>query len=252
MLDTENVLCIVRGVMATKTKSEATEKKANTSLALVNEQGLTVAEASCGAGLVKACPAIVKAFDEYRSAENTYSSRFWSLAETLRMPQTVPVLTPKLDGTQPMLTQRLNGREITLLLLSLGELKQRVTEWKRVVEMDDESYLKCRIAGLSKVETLGVARGTLVIEGEGDEAEVVKVHKEPAKSETKPAEAKFHKFPKQCALLLHGVLEGDGDAPGPKATDDEIPYELNGTTADGRVYKVICYMDSKPVKPAVK
>jgi len=239
--------------MATKSKNTSAKViKATPSLALVNEQGLTVTEATCGANLVKACPSIVAAFEEYRNAENTYSSRFWSLAESLRTPQSVPVLTPKLDGTQTTVTQRLNGREVTLLLLSLGEVKQRVTEWKRVIEMDDETYLKCRVAGLSKVETLGVARGTLAIEGEGEEAEAVKVHKEPAEPAAKVTEAKSHKFPKQCALLLHGVIEGDPDAIGPKATDDEIPYELSGMTADGRVYKVICYVDSKPVKPVAK
>ena len=226
----------------------AKSKKKNVApktLALVNEQGLTQSELAAAVAIGQAAPAIVAAFADYRRAEGEFASRFWTLAETLRLP------VAKVGPTGSLPALRLNGREVSLLLLSLGEIKQRVTEWKKVVEMDDDTYQKCRLAGFSKVETLGVARGSLAIEGEGEDAEAVPV-KKPDTETKKPTKAKFHKLSKELAQLFHAIIQGDTDSPGVKATNDNVPFELEGTLADGRVYALRLFVDSKPVKPVAE
>jgi len=232
--------CIVGDVMSNKPKSNKKEKP----LALVNENGLTVGEATLAKSLEQQCPKIAEAFKQYQQAEGEFRSRFWSLAEALRQPQVIN------GPSGPRAAARLTGRQITVLLLSLGEIKQRVTEWKRVVEMDDETYEKCRLAGFSKVETLGIARGSLVITGEGEEAKAEKLASSASGEEgaseapSKPAEPTFHRIPKGVATIIHALITDNHSL---KATDDEIPYELKGKTSDGRNYQVTIFVDSVAV-----
>lgn len=223
-------------------KKKETKKKSK-DLLLVTESGLTQAELQASAIIAAQVPEMVAGFNAYRQAEGEFKARFWELAETLRK----PVVLKGPSG--PLPEHRLNGREVTLLLLGLGEIKQRVTEWKRVVEMDDALFAKCRELALSKIDTLKLARGSAVLDEKTGE---VKGLTDGGKK-TDPVTLKvasFHKLKKSIQELLHSMMAENPDAP--EATDDDTPYELSGATADGRDYLIRIFVDSIPTKPEKK
>lgn len=95
---------------------------------------------------------------EVKEAEGRLAQKYFRLCEALREPG---------EG------MKLNGKEITLLLLGLGYRKQRVTEFRRVIEVADdvwENYKK-NVIGFKAV--LAIARGSndgVTVEAETTEA----------------------------------------------------------------------------------
>jgi len=226
--------------MSAKSKSTKQPKTAKV-FALVTESGLTKEEMAAAQRIADCSVEAVRAYEAFKSVENEGVARFWELCDALRTPVVLP---PHLKGVagQDLPPAAMNGREITLLLLGLGEPKQRVTEWKRICTMPVEQYNQVRKLSLSKVQALGVARGTLKIEGE----EVVS-----AKPETKtpervtPTKAEYHKLSERAKVTLHELIQ---DAQEIKATNDDVPYQFEGTTVDGRKYVINIFVDQLPVK----
>jgi len=226
--------------------SKSKKPKAPKTLVLVNEQGLTVEEVKRATMLQSAAQDVVTSFTAYRMAEGEFKSRFWSLAESLRKPVVLTV-----GGA--VVTRKLESEEITLLLLNLGEIKQRVTEWKRIAEMDEETYAKCRKGLLSKVETLGVARGSLeLVEGEGGAIEAKSKKSEDKKPAATATEPEYHKLPKNIAGQFHDIITGGAAGLGLKAQKDGVPYELKGQRSDGSTYLLRLFVDAAAVKPEVE
>jgi len=207
-------------------------------LATVDANGLNESEAKASKLMAEQVPEVVAAFKDYREGERTYLSRFWTLAETLRKPVTL-----KAPGGKELPPHRLNGREVTILLLGLGEHKVRVSEWKRVVEMDDDAFALCRKHQVSKVETLAAARGTLLLE-EGDDGQLKETNVKKAKPTATETEAKSHRFPKDLMEKLHTAISESAIKP----SNDDIPYVMKGKCDDGREYLVHVYLDRAPTK----
>jgi len=223
-------------------KNASAVAKAEKALALVNDVGLTQTEAAEANVLLQMFPGIKPAIKELREAEVTLKSRFWSFVEVLRLPVRIDSVAQK-EGSivVPARDRTLSGDEITLALLALGEPKQRVTEWRRIATMDAETYRKCRLGELSKIEALGVARGALLLEEKDGKIEAVKKETEEKPDPAKPLKAKYHKMPKAIQTAILAATEPL------RATDDEIPYELEIETADGREMLIRIFVDSKPV-----
>jgi len=211
-------------------------------LALTTENGMTQAELAASVAIQAQVPEMVKAFDAYRNAESEFKGKFWDLAESLRKP-----VAMKASNGNELPLHRLNGREVTLLLLGLGEIKQRVTEWKRVVEMDDPTYDRCRKLSLPKLDTLKIARGSAVINDEDEVEPVGGTTNADGKKSGGTKEPTFHKFNKGFADSLHVLMAEHTNAP--KASNDDVPYALEGVTTDGRDYLIHIFVDAQPVKP---
>jgi len=235
--------------MASK-KKPAKEKN----IILRNEQGATVLEMQAGKAIADRVPEVVQAYADYSDASSTANSKFWTFCDVLRKPVGgVPAREPAKDpvtgveipGFAAIPPRPLNGREVTLLMLSLGLIKQRATEYKAIAEMPVAHYEFCREKAISKDLSLKVAWGSVeVIEAGGKVTAIKPPEKKAPSAPAKPVKAKFHKFPKgvQAALLIAC------EAPELKATNDEIPYETEIALADGREFKVIIFVDAKPVK----
>jgi len=240
--------------MATKKSQKLVGKtrRQHVELTLKNEQGATAVELAEGKKIADKVPGIVAAFADYTDANNVAASKFWTFCDELRKPVGgVSAVPPReengkqIPGIAEVPAVKLNGREVTLLMLSLGQIKQRATEYKAIAEMPVKLYEFCRAKAVSKDLSLKAARGSAEVIEVGGEIKEIKAPEKKVKTDpVKPVKAKFHKFPKgvQAALLL--ALE----APELKATNDEIPYETEVELADGREFKVIIFADSKPVK----
>lgn len=216
-----------------KAKSKARE------LTLVNDQGATVDELKAGTNLAKQLPEVAEKWREYKTTEDNLRLRFWAFIDNLREPK---VLT---GPAGPMPAHRLNGREVTLLMLGLGEIKQRATEVKTLVEMDDAQFAAVRKLSLSKIEALKVARGSLELEtNEKGEPTGVKEPKAAGSPATPNANPTKHNAPKEFKEAIHELIQKTDKL---KATDDEVPYEFTGMTTDGRDYQVRIFVDSVPV-----
>jgi len=229
-------------VMSKQTKKQEKKSAPSKDLVLKNDFGLTSAEMTAANNIASATPDVVKAHKAYRDAEGSFRSQFFELCEQLRKP------ISQLSGKGELMpAMRMNGREVTLLLLSLGEPKQRVTEFKRIVEMDESLFEKARTLNLTKVQTLAVARGSAEIQ-EGEEGvEVVPTGRRDGKVKGTPTKAKFHKLPTALKTAIAAAIEGDAENPGLKATNDEVPYELMFTTKDGRKVLFHVFVDQSPV-----
>lgn len=228
------------------------------SVAMAN--GATELEFQAGCNLARQLPDLVKSYVEFREAENAVRSRFFTLSDMLRK----PVELPTTDGKGKLPAQKLNGREITLFLLAMGEIKQRATEFKAVAEMKDEDYNAVRTLALSKLETLKVARGTLAIErdasgnpvgvkdpvaalaaGAGDPATEAETGAAPGTAT--PRAPQFHRVAPDLIAAIHGLIDANPDAF--KAQADGVPYEFKGATADGREYQFTLFVSALAVKP---
>jgi len=225
--------------------SAKTKKGKSVELSLTTENGLTQAELEASVQIQKQVPEMVDAFDTYKGAEGQFKKSFWELADALRKPVTL-----KASNGNELPTHRLNGREVTLLLLGLGEIKQRVTEWKRVIEMDDASYDHCRQLSLPKLDTLKIARGSAVLTDEGEVVPVGETTNEDGKKAGGKKEASYHKFQKAFVDILMQTFSEHAQAP--KASNDDVPYELSLRTVDGRDILIHVFVDDVPVKDAPK
>jgi len=122
-------------------------------IALVNEVGLTAEQMTQAVELQKKFPSIVKAHEEKQKIERKMGEKWFTLCDELR-------------------GSGLNGRELSLLLQSLGYIKQRITEIRKVIEVDAETWdkYKARLIGfraIVKQERLKIADAEAG-EGEGE------------------------------------------------------------------------------------
>jgi len=222
--------------MSAKTaKKKAAPSKA---LELVTENGATAAELAAGVKIAEQLKEVSASWKDYKATEDNARVKFWTFVDNLRKPQVLA------GPAGPLPAHRLNEREVTLLMLGLGEVKQRATEYKTLVTMDDTAYAAARKLSLSKIDTLRLARGTIEVVEEKGELVVKDPKKEPVDRVTPNATPEYHKVPAKFKELFHELLVGDK---GVKPTDDDIPYEFNGMTADGREYMFRLFVDSVPV-----
>lgn len=227
-----------------KTKSKANAKtsaKKEVAMVVANANGLIPSEQKHADSLIAQCPVIVAAFRQYQEGETLFRSRFFDLVQNLR----APVVINDKDG-KSQAARRLTGSEAVVLLRGLGEIKQRVTEWKRVVEMTDEDFAACMKLNLTKLETLQVARGSLLLEeGEDGEIKPVKLAKSTEPS-AKATPAAFHKFQSAMQVALAELLDGECFKV-LKATNDDVPYEFKYSRQDGTEFLINIFVDRKPV-----
>lgn len=212
--------------------------KTNTnSPALVNEQGLSKVEQKRVNALRKVTAQVRESYDEMQKAESGLRSAFWSFTQNLRSPVNAKIGKEMVEG-------RLNAADMTLLLKDMGVIKQRITEFVKLAQLDDKTFDAIYEAGLSKVEALKVARGTLELkDGKIQEPEEegnsdIQSGENPQPSSLKPT---FHKAASDFVSGFHNLLI---DHPEMKATDDSVPYEFKGETSDGRRYEFRLFVDS--------
>lgn len=239
--------------MANKKNAKGNAQKSPKSVTVVvNDFGLTAPEASA-ALVIKECAAEqVKAVRQFKDIANKAKGYFWDMVAALRL----PVSLKGVDG-KPLPPMRLNAREITLLLLSEGFNKVRVSEINTVAQLADDVFAKAQAMALSKDDTLRLARGTAAIAGEGDEAQLVKVEKEPAEgAKAKATAPEYHKANPHFRDCFASMMGGQDvsvswlgkDALQPQA--DGIPYEWSGETSAGVSYEVRVFVSQKPTKSA--
>jgi len=222
-----------------KTKS-AKDKKHSVAV-VVNDYGLTASEAEQALRIQKSAPDQVAAITDFRESFNRTSGYFWKMVEKLREPVAVRGHEGKV--LPPM---RMNGREIGLLLQSMGFNKVRISEVNRVVEMADDVFDKARKLQLGKDDALAVARGTKAIVGEGEDAEVVAVEREPVEGSATATTPEYHKAHAAFREAFHALLVAEATTL--KAQTDGVPYEFKGELDDGRAYDVRIFVDRKPTK----
>jgi len=147
----------------------------NTAEALAVVDGLSPAELTVAKDLQALCPKVVAAANEVSTFEAGLRDRYFKLCVALRDTR---VSAADTAGAQ----RGLNRREVTLLLLSLGYTKQRVTEINRVVEVSDELWAKFEKKKLGFRAVLTEARGPKPALLTEEEAAKV----QPAPSDTVP------------------------------------------------------------------
>lgn len=230
--------------MAKKSKATGGAKASEKSVTVVvNDLGLTASEASAAIAIKEAAPEQVKAVRAFKEIANKAKGYFWEMVAALRE----PVSLKGADG-KPLPPMRLNAREITLMLLSEGMNKVRVSEVNTVVQLADDVFAKAKQLSLSKDDTLRLARGTATITGEGEEMGLVKLEKEPAEGATKAKTTapEYHKANVQFRDAFHALMTDTKDALQPQA--DGIPYEWSGETTEGVSYEVRVFVSRKPTK----
>jgi len=108
-------------------------------LALVNENGLTEQQLKFASELAQKYPLIVAEARNVRSIEGQLVDKYFALCDELRK-------------------SGLNAREMTLLLQSEGFNKVRISEFKKVISVDDETWSKYMRRDLGFKATLKIAR----------------------------------------------------------------------------------------------
>lgn len=103
---------------------------------------------------------------------------------------------------EPSKTQKLNGREMTLLLLSFGERKQRATEIIKVVSVDDTVWAKYKANVIGFKAVLQIARAPATTETpETPEAETPET---PEAETTRPL---YRTLPDATRTAIHEALD---------------------------------------------
>lgn len=251
----------VQGVLEVVSTGGETLGKALALKSAALENGATENEFNAGCLIAKQLPGAVQAYAEFKAAESSTRSRFFTFMDKLRE-QVVLKALPGDPRSNDLPPHRLNGREVQTLMFALGEPKQRVTEFKRVHEMPDELYAAARKLCLSKIETLALARGTKLLEKAADGEPVKLVEAKAATppsdnpdtgdgSKGKPVEKpSYHRFDNHAAEAFHDlVVVFAAVLP---ATSDSVPYQIKGMTTDGREYVLNLFVDSVPLKPAAE
>lgn len=113
--------------------------KKESSLELVNDHGLTEQQLKFAAELAQKYPLIVQEARNAMSLEKQLVERYFTLCDELRK-------------------SGLNGREFTLLLQSEGYNKVRISEFKKVISVDAETWAKYMRRDIGFKATLKIAR----------------------------------------------------------------------------------------------
>jgi len=113
--------------------------KKSESLELVNDHGLTEQQLKFAAELAQKYPLIVQEARNAMSLEKQLVERYFTLCDELRK-------------------SGLNGRELTLLLQSEGYNKVRISEFKKVISVDDKTWAKYMRRDIGFKATLKIAR----------------------------------------------------------------------------------------------
>lgn len=115
-----------------------------TPLALVSpDTGLTKEQQIQAAELSAKFPQLEIAYKKVKQQEENLRGKWFHFCDLLR---------------EPSKSAKLNGREMTLLLLSFGERKQRATEIIKVVSVDDDVWAKYKANVIGFKAVLQLAR----------------------------------------------------------------------------------------------
>lgn len=162
--------------------------------------------------LQKKAPKIVKAVEDMSKAENALREKYFELCRSIR--------ETSVEVVKGQAVRTLNRKEVTLLLLSLGFKKQRVTEINRVVEVSDEIWKQYEAKTISFRATLQLARGS------GEEGDTP-----PVEGDTGPDAGKVQpKLSKEVQTALAELMVENFDKL--KSTKGKKPYFLEYVTAN--------------------
>jgi len=152
--------------------------KTKHTIALVTE-GLSETEVSLASDLHSKYPKIGIANQKLVEAGEKLKGRYFELLDSIRTPA---------EGV------KLNGKEVSLILRSLGYNKVRVSEMRKVMEVSDDLWAQYRNNVIGFKPLLALARGKSTdnesgaeggeVEGEGQGESTEK--KEPKKAQTQP------------------------------------------------------------------
>jgi len=118
---------------------------------LTNNNGaLSDAQLTQAADLHRQFPEISRLYSEAKKQEAKLRGKWFALCDSLRHPA---------DGVS------LNSKDMTLLLLSLGEHKARVSEIVRVASVNDESWDQYKQGVIGFRAVLAIARTAVIPEG---------------------------------------------------------------------------------------
>lgn len=199
------------------------------SLELRNESGLSTSQLATANDLLSKCPELKKVAIEINELEYARAGKYWTLCAMIRNTR-----LPVAAGAVRML----NRREVSIMLLSLGYPKQRITEINRVVEVSQEMWDKMQAEKVAFASALKALRGTAEAsvpaaasqelpreEGESDEdyAERVKVAK------AKPINPKTaNALPKKVQDALVKFLSAHAKSMPIHKDPYELTYEFAG------------------------
>lgn len=107
------------------------------------DTGLTQVQRVQAQELSDKFPQIAIAYKKVKEQENNLRGKWFSFCDLLR---------------EPSKSAKLNGREMTLLLLSLGERKQRATEIIKAISVDDDVWAKYKANVIGFKAILQIAR----------------------------------------------------------------------------------------------
>lgn len=182
--------------------------KSSTLQIVAPDTGLTEIELKFAQELAVKAPHIVKAHAAMHKASNALRGKWLTLVEACRKPI---IQTTLLDGKEHKVNMTPNGRELTLLLRSLGEAKSRVSEIIKVASADEPTFALYREGILGFRAVLKVVRdaglpapdGTTEMDADNTEEEYEEAHPLGTGPKSKNALATF---PPEMLEALSDVL----------------------------------------------
>jgi len=161
--------------MSTKSKKIATVELVTPDTGLTKEQLIQAAE------LAGKYPQLEIAYRQVKQQEQTLRGKWFHFADTLR-------------------DAKLNSREMTLLLLSFGERKQRASEIIKVISVDDKVWAKYKAAVIGFKAVLAIARTPELAEGEA-------VAEEETKADDEKSKPVYRTLPDATRTAIHEALD---------------------------------------------